>query len=253
MARATPPDRGRSHLVLVYVRPRVRRNGVAKLLIRACVEEVKAKGATRVSLDVLTANATARTVWKRLGFEEVALVMESSLEELERRLVGAEIGTSRGAVHVQTDDDVSVDRLVGRFVPRLEAPSVAAAENGWIRIHDPVFDVDREAQSRFARELSERLGAVVVALGLEQGAVVRFRMYERGRLVDEYLSVPNHYGVLPKGDELALAVNPTLVARLTGADREVVRHVMRNAASPRELPPADELYDTIAQLLGLEP
>ena len=30
-----PPDRGRSHLVLVYVRPRARRRGVAKALVRA--------------------------------------------------------------------------------------------------------------------------------------------------------------------------------------------------------------------------
>ena len=37
-------------------------------------------------------------------------------------------------------------------------------------------------------------------------------------MVDEYLSVPTWYGELPKGDELALAANPTLVSRLTGAD-----------------------------------
>ena len=50
-------------------------------------------------------------------------------------------------------------------------------------------------------------------------------------MVDEYLSVPTHYGELPKGDELALAANPTLVARLTGADPREVRRVARNAPS----------------------
>jgi hypothetical protein len=72
-------------------------------------------------------------------------------------------------------------------------------------------------------------------------------------MVDEYLSVPTHYGALPKGDELALAANPTLVARLTGADRDEVRRVARNAESPADLPPAPELYEQIARLMGLEP
>jgi hypothetical protein len=72
-------------------------------------------------------------------------------------------------------------------------------------------------------------------------------------MVDEYLSVPTYYGALPKGDELALAANPTLVARLTGANRDEVRRVARVADSPTDLPPARELYEQIARLMGLEP
>ena len=126
------------------------------------------------------------------------------------------------------------------------------AGESWIRVADPLLDRDREAHGRFARELSERLGAVTVALALE-GEVVRFRLYERGRMVDEYLSVPSFYGAVPKGDELALAANPTLVARLTGAEPEAVRRIARSASSPSELPPASELYEQVAQLMGLEP
>jgi hypothetical protein len=122
-----------------------------------------------------------------------------------------------------------------------------------MRIADPVLDDDREAHGRFARELSDRLGAVTVALAVEEETVVRFRLYERGRMVDEYLSVPTYYGALPKGDELALEANPTLVSRLTGADRDRVRAVARTAASPTELPPAEELYGLIAELMGLQP
>jgi hypothetical protein len=136
-------------------------------------------------------------------------------------------------------------------VPRLEAPQVTASAS-WIRVVDPVLDRDRDAHGRLAQELSERLGAVTVALALE-GPVVRFRLYERGRMVDEYLSVPTFYGPLTKGDELALAANPTLVSRLTGADRDDVKRVARNAATPAELPPAPELYEQIARLMGLEP
>ena len=114
-----------------------------------------------------------------------------------------------------------------------------------------VVVLDREAHGRFARELSDRLGAVTIALALE-GEVVRFRIFERGRMVDEYLSVPTWYGELPKGDELALAANPTLVSRLTGASRDDVRRIARTAATPAELPPAPELFEQIARLMGLE-
>ena len=114
-----------------------------------------------------------------------------------------------------------------------------------------MLDHDRDAHGRFANELSDRLGAVTVALALE-GEVVRFRLYERGRMVDEYLSVPTFYGELPKGDELALEANPTLVARLTGADRDEVRRVDR-ARPPRPPTCRADLYEQIAALMGLEP
>jgi hypothetical protein len=71
-------------------------------------------------------------------------------------------------------------------------------------------------------------------------------------MVDEYLSVPNYYETHDMSDELALAVNPTIIARLTGADREDVRRVARNAASPSELPPAAELYKELGRVMGLE-
>jgi hypothetical protein len=72
-------------------------------------------------------------------------------------------------------------------------------------------------------------------------------------MVDEYLSVPSFYTPLERGDELALEANPTLVARLTGADREEVRLVARTAPTPADLPPAAELYEAVARMMGLEP
>jgi hypothetical protein len=175
--------------------------------------------------------------------------MATPLDALEQRLADRSRGELRASTHVQTDDEVSVERAIAQFMPRLESPQVSANES-WIRIVDPVLDRDRDAHGRFANEVSDRLGAVTVALA-QEGEVVRFRLYERGRMVDEYLSVPAYYGPLPKGDELALEANPTLVARLTGADRDEVRRVARTAASPADLPP--DLYEQIAALMGLEP
>jgi ribosomal protein S18 acetylase RimI-like enzyme len=253
VARATSPEKGRSHLHLVHVRPRARRRGIAKALIRECTQQVKEKGATVVSLDVLLANEPARAVWRRLGFEELSVFMASPLDALARRLEEHAPGETRAATYVQTDDNVSVARAVAQFVPRFESPEVTSTANGWMRIEEPVATADRDVQSRLARELSDRLGAVVVALALEEGTVVRFRLYERGAMVDEYLSVPTYYGDIAKADELALSANPTLVARLTNADREEVRRVVRTAASPSGLPPGPELYESVARVLGVEP
>jgi len=252
VARLQEMRQGSSHIHLVYVRPRARRQGVTKALLRACADVAREQGAETVSLEVLLANDVGRAAWQHLGFKDVWVGMAQPIESLDARLAEAEdTGEWRATTHVQSDDELSVERAVGQFLPRLQAPVIQSGES-WMRITDPVLDHDRDAHGRLAKEVSERLGAVTVALALE-GPVVRFRLYERGRMVDEYLSVPTYYGPLPKGDELALAANPTLVSRLTGADRDDVKRVARNAASPAELPAAAELYEQIARLMGLEP
>jgi hypothetical protein len=68
---------------------------------------------------------------------------------------------------------------------------------------------------RLARELSDRMGSVTLLLGVEREELVRMILFERGRIVDEYLSVPEFYGPLPPGDVIGLAANPTVLARLT--------------------------------------
>jgi hypothetical protein len=64
--------------------------------------------------------------------------------------------------------------------------------------------------------------------------------------------VPQYRGALPPGDVIALGANPTVVARLTGADPHRVREIARTADSPGDLPPADELYEEIATLMGVK-
>jgi hypothetical protein len=81
---------------------------------------------------------------------------------------------------------------------------------------------------------------------------VKYTLYDRGSAVDEYASVPEYRGPLPPGDVIALGANPTVVARLTGADPARVREVARTAASPSDLPPAVELHEQIAALMGVQ-
>jgi predicted GNAT family acetyltransferase len=232
----------------LYVTPAQRRRGIGAALVETVVENLRARGATHL---FLLANLQSLPFYERLGFREAA---RNLVLPLEVRAVGA--GPSFGSIHVQSDDGSSVERAVQQFVPRLPGGSrgstVTGPRNGWIAVYDDACDRDPAVLRRLAKELSERMGAVVIAIGVEHDEVVRFVLHEAGRVVDEYLSVPEHYGPLPPGDAIALAANPRVVARLTGADPAAVRAVARTAASPADLPPAQELLAGIAAAIGLE-
>jgi ribosomal protein S18 acetylase RimI-like enzyme len=253
-AVARRPNPRRAHLNDIYVRPQVRRSGVAKELLAAVTAQMRARGAEVLTLGVDLRNTVARTVYRRLGFQEDSLRLLVNLEQLEERLALQTERPSLASTHVQTDDTEAVQRALAQFLPRLGHAAdadVTPARNGWVTVTDELFDRDRDAQRRLGSELSERLGVPVVALALEEASVVRFLLYDRGRMVDEYLSVPTYYGDLSKADELSLAANSTLVARLTGADPARVRAVARMASSPADLPPARELLEELAAVMGL--
>lgn len=232
----------------LYVAEPGRRQGTGAALVETVIENLRARGATHLFLD---ADRDALAFYEKLGFRERS---RNLVLALELREVGA--GRSYGSIHVQSDDLSAVERAVQQFVPRLPGGSrgstVTEPRNGWITVYDDACDRDPSALRRLAKELSERMGAVVIAIGVEHEEVVRFVLHEAGRVVDEYLSVPEHYGPLPPGDAIALAANPRVVARLTGADPAAVRAVARTAASPADLPAARELLASVAAAIGLE-
>jgi GNAT superfamily N-acetyltransferase len=239
-------------LELLYVRPEARRTGVAADLIRHASEWLREQGAEVLELDVLAENQAARSTYERLGFAPVELRLAAPLDAL---LAERTEGPTFGSIHVQTDDASAVERNVHKTLPRLgrsERTEVTGPANGWVSVRDELADRDASVLKRLARELSYTSGGVVLALGVEAGAVVHYTLYDRGSLVDEYASVPEYHGSLPPGDVIALGSNPTVVARLTGAPPARVREVARTAATPAELPPADELYTQIAELMGVE-
>lgn len=163
--------------------------------------------------------------------------------------------SSHGSVHLQTDDQAAVVQAVTRLVPRVfrsPATVVSAPRNGWIAVYDEIADREPRQLARLGRELSNATGLVVFTIGIEDAAVVHYIAFERGRTLDEYVSVPDFRGPLPSGDAIALRANPTVVARLTGAHPASIRGVARSAASPDELPPADLLLKELALALGLE-
>jgi ribosomal protein S18 acetylase RimI-like enzyme len=255
LASVVPETPIRGHLYDLFVREGSRRSGVGRSLVAKVAEELRNRGVSHLTLDVGVGNHDARRLYERIGFFPHEVLMAAPLDELEERLAAPERAASFASTHVQTDDEAGVRRAVQQFLPRLgrsEHTEVIPPRNGWITIVDELCDHDRSAQRRLGAELSDRMGVPVVGFAVEEELVVRYLLFERGRMVDEYLSVPTYYGELNKADELSLAANPTLASRLTGADPARVRAVVRVASSPSELPPARELLEQIAETFGLE-
>ena len=243
-----------AQLTDLYVVPEARRRGVAAALVREVVARLEDGGVEQLQLEVLSDNTAARSVYQAWGFVEHTLALVARVETLRERLAPGTHAVSFASLHVQTDDVGVVERAATAFAPRIGSTGtrVEGPRNGWTTVYDEAIDRDPTALVRFARELSSRLGAVVIALSLEFDKVVRLVALDRGGIVDEYLSVPEFYGSLPPGDVIGLAANPTVLHRLTGADPAAVKEVARTAPSASVLPPAQELIVRIAAVLGLE-
>jgi hypothetical protein len=164
------------------------------------------------------------------------------------------LAPSFGSVHLQTDDQNGIVKLVERLVPRVfrsRETAVSPARNGWVAVYDEVADRDPRRLERLGRELSNAVGFVTFTIGVEDGLAVHYIAFERGRLLDEYMSVPEFRGPLAPGDAIAMRANPTVIERLTGAESGAIRRVARTAHSPVDLPPAEELLIELADVLGL--
>ncbi len=245
---------GLGHVSLVYVRPEARGQGAGKELVRELVAYFREQDVEHVSLNVEVPNEEALAYWRRLGFTDYRRSLVTGLDSLAERLAGEAV-PSTGSVHVQTDDQAAVEKAVARFGPRIvrsRATVVTAPANGWIGVYDESAAAEPDRLRKLASELSYVTGGVVIALSAERGAVVRLIAFERGQMMDEYLSVPEYYGALPPGDAMALRANPTLLSRLTGAEPAAIRAVARIADSPAELPSPEEHFAQLAEVLGIQ-
>jgi hypothetical protein len=185
--------------------------------------------------------------------EGVALaLLRAAAADDEQAVQELELG-SFGSVHLQTDDQGDVVKLVERLVPRVltsRETVVSPARNGWIAVYDEVAERDPDKLRALGRELSSASAHVKITLGVEYGRIVHLIAMDRGRLMDEYVSVPSLRNVAP-GDAIALRANPTVLSRLTGADPGRIRSVARTAESPDELPPVEDLLADVAAALGI--
>jgi ribosomal protein S18 acetylase RimI-like enzyme len=257
LARRLSPQRAR--VTDLYVRPDSRRRGVGEALTRAVVEAYSGDGVEELQIEVSPGNKRARTVYERWGFREELVQLAVPLSALGVRLGRAGMstgGVSFGSIHVQTDDVDAIARAVEIYVPRLpgrsEGSIVTQPRGGYVSVYDQASDRDPAALRRLAKEISTRTGLVVIVLGIEEHAVVRMIMFDRGSIVDEYASVPEFHGPLPPGEVVALAANPVVVERYTSAPQADVRAATPSAGSPDDLAPPAELLERLASTLGIE-
>jgi ribosomal protein S18 acetylase RimI-like enzyme len=253
LARRRAPGFGT--LTDLYVRQLDRRSGVGTELVREVLSAFREQGVEQVDLEVVAANTGARALYQRWGLRDEVMIMTGRVSDLEARL-GRQEASSFGSIHIQSDDLSGIAEAVRQFVPRLPGNSrgslVAPPRHGWITVYDDVCDRMPEMLRRLAKELSDRMGSVVALLGLERDELVRMILFEQGRIVDEYLSVPEFYGPLPPGDVVGLAANPRVVSRLTGAEPEAIRRIAVTASAPAELAPARELLAELASAMGIQ-
>lgn len=254
LARRRAPRVGR--ITDLYVTPGARRSGVATALVREVVTHFLAAGVDAVDLEVLASNETARTIYARWGFRDEAIVLAAPAATLAARLLGEPpVAQSFGSIHVQTDDVGVIRAAVEMLVPRLPGRSVGSVvtqpRGGYVTVYDDVCDRDPAMLRRLAKEISSRTGLVVITLGVEQEAVVRMILFDRGGIVDEYASIPEFHGPLPPGEVIALHANPVVVERYTGAAQSAVRAAAPVARVASDLPPAGELLVGLADTLGL--
>ena len=238
----------------LYVTQTFRRAGAAGRLVRDAASALRERGADVIELDVRPWNDEARIVYERWGFRESKLTLAVKADEIERRLSREAPDPSHGLVFAQTDDEARVAKAVHSFPPRLgrsERTDVHPPANGWIAIDDELCSGNPTLLTRLAQELSYRTGGIVLTLGVEEGTVVRYVLFDKGSIADEYCSLPEYHGPLPPGDVVALSANPTVAQRLTGANPERVRAAARTATSAADLPPPEDLYREIADVLGV--
>jgi ribosomal protein S18 acetylase RimI-like enzyme len=253
LARRRGPRVGR--ITDLYVRPAARRSGVAEALTRAVAARFVADGVDTIDLEVMASNTAARAVYARWGFRDEVLVLAAPVAALAERLGDTVETASFGSIHAQTDDVDVIVKAVEMLVPRLPGRSagsiVTQPFGGYVTIYDDVCDRDPAMLRRLAKEISSRTGLVVIVVGVEEEAVARMILFDRGGIVDEYASVPEFHGSLPPGEVVALHANPVVVERYTGASQASVRAAAPVAGVPADLPPARELLAGLVGVLGL--
>ena len=253
LARRRGPRVGR--ITDLYVRPSARRAGVAEALTRAVAARFLADGVDTVDLEVMASNTAARAAYARWGFRDEVLVLAAPVAALAERLGESVVPDSFGSIHAQTDDVDVILKAVEMLVPRLPGRSagsiVTQPRGGYVTIYDDVCDRDPAMLRRLAKEISSRTGLVVITVGVEEEAVARMILFDRGGIVDEYASVPEFHGPLPPGEVVALHANPVVIERYTGASQASVRAITPVAGVPADLAPARELLAGLAGTLGL--
>ena len=250
--RLRPRPGGAAHGVFgtltdIYVTRDARRSGIGTQLMREVLSAFRALGIEQLDLEVLAWDAVARSLYARWGLRDEVM----SDDRRGRRQV-SEAGARRAGGVVLRVDPPPVrqpERGGAGGAPVRAAPStssrgsiVAPPRDGWITVYDDVCDRNPEMLRRLGRELSDRMGAVTCLLGLEREELVRMILFERGKIVDEYVSVPEFDGPLAPGRRRRAGPEPDGRHQADRRGPCGIRQIARTAAAPAECLPRHESW-----------
>ena len=248
-----------AHVNIVYVRPERRREGITKALLAEFAERAKAGGAEHITPRRRHAQRGRAEVWQRLELHRMGAARSSVPVETPGRGVSPapSRGESYGSLHVQTDDAAAVRTAVGRVPPALRrlrrAPGLrAGATAGSPSTHEARRQRPQGPRAARLRALERDRGGRLRDRPRGRRAVVRYALFERGSIVDEYQSVPEFWGPLPPGDVVALGANPTVVSRLHRRRAGPCPSRRAHRLEPRRAAASAGLFAQLAELLGLE-
>ena len=201
------------HIVFAHVRPRARRRGLLKQLMAPALDEGaqprldarharrdggQPRGAWRPGSG--SASSPRSCTWRRRS--------RSRRRAAGRRAAPAVARCASTCRPTTTTGSSRRSRSTCRGSAARTHTAVAQPRNGWTRVDDELCSRDPKALRRLGREVSLALGAIVLTLGVEESAVVRYVLWDRGGVADEYASVPEYFGELPPGDVVALGGQP---------------------------------------------
>ena len=247
--------RGSASSTSLYVRPdgaAARRRGASSCARppRSCASS----GAEVLELEVLASNARRARGLRALGLRARRADARRADRRARRAARRAAKGPTFGSIHVQTDDVGAVERAVqqGAAAARAlrAARRVSAPTNGWVAVHDELCDRDPKLLQRLAKELSYASGGVVLAIGVEDGAVVRYTLFDRGGAVDEYAS---RAGVLTARCRPATSSRSARTRRSShGSPAPTPRACARSRARRRRLPSCRRPLELLAQIADVD-
>lgn len=122
------------------------------------------------------------------------------------------MGVSCVNFHVHSENSKAVTKALARIV-HVEA-LVAPPQNGWITFFDEsASGQDTKQLVRIARSLSRKLQTAVFWFLVHDSDVFQYHLFDQGKLLDQFNSRPDYFGVVSNAKRRKLAGRPDLLLR----------------------------------------
>ena len=152
--------------------------------------------------------------------------------------------------HVQSENSKAVTKALARIVD-VEA-LVAPPKNGWITFFDASASVqDVKQLVRIVRSLSRKLQTAVFGFLVHDSSVFQYHLYDHGKLLDQYDSRPDYFGVVSAAKRRKFAGRPDVLLRRAraGVTLENIQSILSDGLKIRL---EEERAAAFAALFGID-